>query len=105
MGTLARRCGGGSCDGCSRTLSLAILVLVLILMWLRRGLLHSRIHGRGIAVRIIRRIMIAIVVLLLGQSRRGVDRLLIREIRTILFLMLEERHRDKFSLSQFWISI
>jgi len=56
----SRRCGGSS--GCGSNSGSWRLALILIL---RRTLIHPRICSRGITIRVICRIMIAIVVLML----------------------------------------
>ncbi len=71
----------------------------MIVILLRCRLLHSRVHSRGIAVRIICRVIIAVIVPLLRlglASNCGVRRLLIREIRAVLFFVLEKRHFGDF---------
>jgi hypothetical protein len=72
----------------------------MIVILLRCRLLHPRVHSRGIAVRIICRIIIAVIVLMLRLGLApncGVRRLLIREIRAVLFFVLEKRHFGDFS--------
>lgn len=67
----------------------------MIVILLRCRLLWPRVHSRRIAVRIICRIIIAVIVLVLRlglASNCGVRRLLIREIRAVLFFVLEKRH-------------
>jgi hypothetical protein len=70
--------------------------------------LHPRVHSRGIAVRIICRIIIAIIALILRlglASICGVCRLLIREIRAVLFFVLEKRHLGDFFNESIAVSI
>jgi hypothetical protein len=91
---LTRCSGSGSSDCCPWTL----LLVILVLLWGRR--LHLRVHCRRIAVRIVCRIMVAVVVLMLRLRLRlsncRVPRLLIREIRAVLFFVLKKWHLSYF---------
>ena len=84
-------CRGCSCgNGCSWRLSPSILILIMVLVHdLLSWSICPRVHRRSIAVGVIRRVMVAIVVLM--RRRCGVG-LLNWEFSLGLVFVLEKRH-------------